>query len=37
MSYYKIENLEQYFKTLHKSVQEPRKFWEENSLEKILP
>lgn len=28
MSYYKIENLEQYFKHYNKSVREPRKFWE---------
>jgi acetyl-CoA synthetase len=27
MSYYKIENLEQYFKHYNKSVREPRKFW----------
>ena len=27
MSYYKIENLEQYFKHYKKSVREPRKFW----------
>jgi acetyl-CoA synthetase len=28
MSYYKIENLEQYFKHYKKSIREPRKFWE---------
>src|SRR5690554_3208048 len=28
MSYYKIDNLEQYFKMYKKSVREPRKFWE---------
>jgi hypothetical protein len=28
MSYYKIENLEQYFKHYNKSVREPRKFGE---------
>lgn len=28
MSYYKVENLEQYFKMYNKSVREPRKFWE---------
>ena len=28
MSYYKIENLEQYFKMYNKSVREPRKFWD---------
>src|SRR5690554_3480277 len=28
MNYYKIENLEQYFKMYNKSVREPRKFWE---------
>lgn len=28
MSYYKIENLEQYFKMYNKSIREPRKFWE---------
>ncbi len=27
MSYYKIDNLEQYFKHYKKSVREPRKFW----------
>ncbi|MEC4114604.1 acetate--CoA ligase [Myroides pelagicus] len=27
MSYYKIENLEQYFKHYKKSIREPRKFW----------
>ncbi|MGO4906393.1 acetate--CoA ligase [Flavobacterium sp. W20_MBD1_R3] len=27
MGYYKIENLEQYFKHYNKSVREPRKFW----------
>jgi acetyl-CoA synthetase len=27
MSYYKIQNLEQYFKHYNKSVREPRKFW----------
>ena len=27
MSYYKVENLEQYFKHYNKSVREPRKFW----------
>ena len=27
MSYYKIENLERYFKHYNKSVREPRKFW----------
>ena len=27
MSYYKIENFEQYFKHYNKSVREPRKFW----------
>ncbi|MBC7523619.1 MAG: acetate--CoA ligase [Flavobacterium sp.] len=27
MSYYKIENLENYFKMYNKSVREPRKFW----------
>ncbi|KVV14754.1 acetate--CoA ligase [Flavobacterium sp. TAB 87] len=27
MSYFKIENLEQYFKHYNKSVREPRKFW----------
>jgi len=27
MSYYKIQNLEQYFKHYKKSVREPRKFW----------
>lgn len=27
MSYYKIDNLEQYFKHYNKSVREPRKFW----------
>ncbi len=27
MSYYKIENLEQYFKHYNKSIREPRKFW----------
>ena len=28
MNYYKVENLEQYFKMYNKSVREPRKFWE---------
>mgnify|MGYP003557499421 FL=1 len=28
MSYYKIKNLEEYFKHYKKSVREPRKFWE---------
>lgn len=28
MSYYKIDNLEQYFKMYKRSVREPRKFWE---------
>jgi acetyl-CoA synthetase len=28
MSYYKVENLEQYFKHYNKSVREPRKFWD---------
>ena len=28
MSYYKIENLENYFKMYKKSVREPRKFWD---------
>jgi acetyl-CoA synthetase len=28
MSYYKIDNLEQYFKHYNKSIREPRKFWE---------
>ncbi len=28
MSYYKVENLEQYFKMYNKSIREPRKFWE---------
>lgn len=28
MSYYNVENLEQYFKMYNKSVREPRKFWE---------
>ncbi len=28
MSYYKIENLEHYFKMYKKSVREPRKFWD---------
>ena len=27
MSYYKIDNLEQYFKHYNKSIREPRKFW----------
>jgi acetyl-CoA synthetase len=27
MSYFKIENLEQYFKHYNKSIREPRKFW----------
>lgn len=27
MSYFKVENLEQYFKHYNKSVREPRKFW----------
>ena len=27
MSYYKIENLEQYFKHYNKSIREPKKFW----------
>ncbi len=27
MSYYKINNLEQYFKHYNKSIREPRKFW----------
>jgi acetyl-CoA synthetase len=27
MSYYKIQNFEQYFKHYNKSVREPRKFW----------
>ena len=27
MSYYKVDNLEQYFKHYNKSVREPRKFW----------
>jgi len=27
MSYYKIKNLEQYFKHYNKSIREPRKFW----------
>ena len=27
MSYYKIQNLEQYFKHYNKSVREPKKFW----------
>ena len=27
MSYYKIQNLEQYFKHYNKSIREPRKFW----------
>jgi acetyl-CoA synthetase len=27
MSYYKIQNLEQYFKLYNKSIREPRKFW----------
>ncbi|OYQ40708.1 acetyl-coenzyme A synthetase, partial [Flavobacterium cyanobacteriorum] len=28
MSYYKVKNLEQYFKHYNKSIREPRKFWE---------
>lgn len=28
MSYYNVENLEQYFKMYNKSVREPRKFWD---------
>ena len=28
MSYYKIENLEEYFKHYKKSIREPRKFWD---------
>jgi len=28
MSYYKIENLEEYFKHYKKSVREPKKFWD---------
>ena len=28
MSYYKINNLEQYFKHYNKSIREPRKFWD---------
>lgn len=28
MDYYKVENLEQYFKMYKKSVREPKKFWE---------
>lgn len=28
MDYYKVENLEQYFKMYNKSVREPKKFWE---------
>jgi len=28
MSYYKVENLEQYFKHYNKSIREPRKFWD---------
>lgn len=27
MSYYKVDNLEQYFKHYNKSIREPRKFW----------
>lgn len=27
MSYYKIDNFEQYFKHYNKSIREPRKFW----------
>ncbi|NBW26959.1 MAG: acetate--CoA ligase [Flavobacteriaceae bacterium] len=33
MSYYKIENLEQYFKHYNKSIREPRKFWGKVALE----
>jgi acetyl-CoA synthetase len=28
MSYYKINNLEHYFKMYKKSIREPRKFWD---------
>jgi acetyl-CoA synthetase len=28
MSYYKINNLEEYFKHYKKSVREPKKFWD---------
>jgi acetyl-CoA synthetase len=28
MSYYKIENLEEYFKHYKKSIREPKKFWD---------
>jgi acetyl-CoA synthetase len=34
MSYYKIQNFEQYFKHYNKSVREPRKFW--GKIEEIL-
>jgi acetyl-CoA synthetase len=27
MSYYKVDNLEQYFQTLQQICKEPRKFW----------
>lgn len=36
MSYYKIENLEQYFKHYKKSVREPRKFWEKIAQENFV-
>ena len=36
MSYYKIENLEQYFKHYKKSVREPRKFWDKIAQENFV-
>jgi acetyl-CoA synthetase len=36
MSYYKIDNLEQYFKHYNKSVREPRKFWGKIAEENLL-
>ena len=33
MSYYKIDNLEQYFKHYNKSIREPRKFWGKIAME----
>ena len=36
MSYYKINNLEQYFKHYNKSVREPRKFWGKIAEENFL-
>ena len=37
MSYYKIKDLENYFKMYKKSVREPRKFWDKVADEKGIP